>query len=136
MAKEERLNKIMYKLLIIVIKSIPFIIAAFYILDLLLQFFGIDTVVLGYIAHITIIPWLFMYLSSFVFKFCIVHRLPLYYILIEDIVVIADSYIGLPVSTIAIYEIHFAIIGLFLFLILYLHQRETRYDRLDKRTTR
>ena len=110
----------------LLLKTIPFICALFYILDLILQFFGIDNYVLGYIANLTIISWIFMYLSSFVFQFCIVHRLPLYYILIEDLVVITDTYIGLPVSIIRMYEIHFAIIGIFIFLILYLHQKETK----------
>lgn len=117
-------NKTRYKLLLLLLKVLPFVMAAIYIIDLVLQFIGIDCIALGYIAHMTVLPWVFMYLASFVFEFCFIHRLPLYFVLIEDLFVIADTYIGFPVSTITIYSIHSIIVGLFIFLILYLHQND------------
>ena len=134
MVKEERLNKALYKLLIILLKTLPFIIAAIYILDLVLQFFDIDFVILSYIATVTVIPWLFMYLASWVFKFCIVHRLPLYYILVEDLMVVLDNYLHFPLSALVTYEIHFVLIGIFIFALLYYHQKQRKHVRSNKRT--
>ena len=134
MVKEERLNKALYKLLIILLKTLPFIIAAIYILDLVLQFFDIDFVILSYIATVTVIPWLFMYLSSWVFKFCIVHRLPLYYIVVEDLMVVLDNYLHFPLSALVIYEIHFVLIGIFIFALLYYHQKQRKHVGSSKRT--
>ena len=52
--------------------------------------FGIDLIAVGYFVHMSILPWIFMYLLSFIFKYCYVHRLPLYYILSSEILTTLD----------------------------------------------
>ena len=56
-----------------------------------------------------------MILSSIVFRFCYVHRLPLYYILINELTTVIDTYIGIPVSDINLLGIHLILIGLLIF---------------------
>lgn len=120
---EENLNKTLYKSILILLRFIPFIIALIYVVYTAFAFFGIDLIILGYLAHMSILPWIFIFLASFVFKFCIVHRLPLYYILVADSITTLDAYIGIPLEWFHLLMLHAIIVGGFIFLILYFHQK-------------
>lgn len=98
MAAEENLNKSMCKLLILMLKYIPMLISLVYVLNTALSYFYIDIPVLSNIAGMSILPWIFMYLSSIVFKFCLYHKMFLYYILVTDMINIIDYYINIPVE--------------------------------------
>lgn len=81
MAVEENLNKSMYKLLILMLKYIPMLISLVYVLNTALSYFYIDIPVLSNLAGMSILPWIFMYLSATVFRFCLYHKMFLHYIL-------------------------------------------------------
>ena len=120
---EENLNKTLYKSVLIFLRFIPFIIALIYVVYTAFAFFGIDLIILGYLAHMSILPWIFIFLASFVFRFCIVHRLPLYYIVVADSITTLDAYIGIPLEWFHLLMLHAIIVGGFIFLILYFHQK-------------
>lgn len=127
MVKGESLrNKSLYKTLLILLKYIPIIIALFYIVNTLGALFGIDLPVLSNIAGMSLLTWVFMYLAALVFKFCIYHRMFLYYILVTDIINIIDYYIGIPVDSYGIVMIHSVIIGILLFIILYFYVKRNK----------
>ena len=127
MVKGESLrNKRLYKTLLILLKYIPIIIALFYIVNTLGALFGIDLPVLSNIAGMSLLTWVFMYLAALVFKFCIYHRMFLYYILVTDIINIIDYYIGIPVDSYGIVMIHSVIIGILLFIILYFYVKHNK----------
>lgn len=123
MVREEKCvrSKSLHKLLIIVIKYIPMTISMFYILNTILCWLGIDAPVLSNIAGVSLFTWLFIYISSVVFQFCIYHKMFLYYILIEDLLNIYDFYFGIPISNDKILEIHSVLIGILLFSILFIY---------------
>lgn len=135
MVKEEKCvrSKSLHKLLIIVIKYIPMTISMFYILNTILCWLGIDAPVLSNIAGVSLFTWLFLFLSSVVFQFCIYHKMFLYYILIEDLLNIYDYYFGIPISNVKILEIHSVLIGILLFSILfvYLNNHVTKDNKGD-----
>ena len=120
---EENLNKTLYKSVLILLRFIPFIIALIYVVYTASAFFGIDLIILGYLAHMSILPWMFIFLASFVFRFCIVHRLPLYYIVVADSITTLDAYVGIPLEWFHLLMLHAIIVGGFIFLILYFHQK-------------
>lgn len=127
MVKGESLrNKSLYKTLLILLKYIPIIIALFYIVNTLGALFGIDLPVLNNIAGMSLLTWVFMYLAALVFKFCIYHRMFLYYILVTDIINIIDYYIGIPVDSYGIVMIHSVVIGILLFIILYFYVKHNK----------
>ena len=90
---QKSLNKALYKIELYVIKIIPYLLAIFYLLNTTLSYFYIDVPLLSYIAGVSLLPLLFFYITSFVFKFCIYHRLPIYYIFINWIITILDYYL-------------------------------------------
>ena len=75
-------SNITHKMLILVVKYIPLVMSLFYILNTALCWFNIDAPILSNIAGVSLFTWLFIYLSSVVFQFCIYHKMFLYYILI------------------------------------------------------
>jgi hypothetical protein len=96
MVREEELkNRVANKLFILLIKYILHILGFLYLVYTILGFLGIDAIVIGYFAHVTVLPWMILYAISIRFKFCYVHRIPLYYIALNDIITVSDHYINL-----------------------------------------
>ena len=116
-------EKTIHRLEIAVIRTIPMWLAAIALLDTILSYFDIQTPALSYIGGVSLLPLLFLYLSSYAFRFCAYHRMFLHYVSVTVVVNIYDYYIGIPVSDKAMFMIYMVITGLFLFLILYFHQK-------------
>ena len=106
----------LHKLLLLVLKYIPMVIALCYMLNTM---FYIEP--LSNIAGVSLLTWIFLYLASVVFEFCSYHRMFLWYILIDDILNIVDYYWNIPISTDNLIRIHniLAVITLFIVLVLY-----------------
>lgn len=102
------------------------IISSCYVLNTILALAGIDFPILSIISGMSILTWLFMYLAAIVFRFCKYHRMFLWFILSEDIINTIDYYIDLPISDFNMFAINFAIIGIFLFIILYLYVKSNK----------
>ena len=117
-------NKLYYKLFIVVLKYIPLLIALCYILNTVMALFGIYIEPLSNIAGVSLLTWIFLYIATYVFKFCIYHRMFLWYILIDDLLNIIDYYYELPIETSNLLIIHNSIIGIFLFIILYIYVKD------------
>ena len=127
MAVEERLrSKYLYKILLITLKYIPLIITGFYVLNTTLNILEIDAPVISNLAGVSLLTWIFLLLSNIVFKFCIYHRVFLYYILIVDLFNIIDYYVGIPLYQYEYIAIHSVLIGITLFLSIYFHVKSNK----------
>lgn len=126
---ENGVGKTLYKIELLIIKVIPFVIMSCYVTNSILSYFHIDASILAITGGLSILTWLFLYVSSFVFKFCIYHRLPLYYILISDILAYYDNLVGIPISNKELFVLNISIIGLFILLIVYF-----KYKQHEQRT--
>ena len=81
MAVEEKLrNKSLYKLQLILLKAMPMCMAFFCWLNTLLSYFDIDCEILTHVGGCSVITLIFIYLSSYVFRFCEYHRMFLHYV--------------------------------------------------------
>ena len=99
MEKEVTLeNSLKNKLFLILIKYVFHLLAFIYAIGTLLQFIGIDIPEMGCFFHISLISWLIFMKISYKFKFCYVHRLPLYYIAVNESITNIDYYIGIPIE--------------------------------------
>lgn len=63
-----------------------------------LYYIGIDVVVLSCISGISIIPLIFILVASFVFHFCLYHRIFLYYVALSDVINWIDYLFNIPIS--------------------------------------
>lgn len=68
------------------------------LLNSILSYFNIDLVILSYIGGVSLIPILFIYITSYTFKFCEYHRMFLHYIVVTWIINIIDLYIGISIN--------------------------------------
>lgn len=128
---EGGVGKTLYKFELLIIKVIPFIIMSLYVANSIFSYFNIDAPILAITGGLSILTWLFLYVSSFVFKFCIYHRIPLYYILISDILAYYDNIIGIPVSNKELFVLNISIVGVFILLIVFFKfkQHESRTSK-------
>ena len=128
MAKVERKRKLLYKSLIFLLKIIPMLLAFCTLLNTALWFFGINLGILSYIGGTSLLPLLFIYIASYAFEFCAYHRMFLNYVVVNNIISIIDYYCGIGFG----FLVYLVIAGIFLYLILYLHQREKKNEKCSK----
>lgn len=122
-------SKYLYKIELYLIKVIPIVISMVYLLSTVLSYFDMDWPVLSYLGGMSILPLLFLYVSSYVFRFCEYHRMFLHYISLNWILDVVDYNYGIPLSNRNLFLLYMIITGIFLFLILYMHQREVKKQR-------
>lgn len=117
---------LLHSIVIKVLKVIPMLLALTALLNTLLSYFYVEVPLLSYIGGVSILPLLFLYLSSYAFGFCSYHRMFLHYGLINWVLNIYDYYIGIPLSDKELLMFYLIITGVFLFIILYLHQKSLK----------
>lgn len=114
-------NKSLYKIELYLLKVIPMLLAAIYLINTVLSYYDVIIPVLSYIGGLSLIPLVFMYTSSYVFRFCSYHRMFLHYIVVNDLINLTDYYYTLPISDWELFILHMSIAGISLFIILYLY---------------
>lgn len=132
MVKEETyVGKGLYKLELICIKVIPYFIVLCYVGNTISSYLYKELPIFSFIGSLSILPMLFLYLSSFVFRFCIYHRLPLYYCFISDCISLYDLYVGIPISNRNLFVLNMMILGIFVLLLVYFKfkQHESRTSK-------
>lgn len=125
-------NKGLYKMELYLLKVMPMLLAAIYLINTVLSYYDVIVPALSYIGGLSFIPLLFMYISSYVFRFCGYHRMFLHYIVINDLINLIDYYYTLPISDWELLVLHMSIAGISLFIILYLYVKSNRkYAKRD-----
>jgi len=104
-----------HKSYLVLTKYIPHFIAFIYVIYTLLGFLGVDLIGLGHLVHVSLMSWIYFYLNSLVFNYCYVHRLPLYYIALNEILVTVDNYYRIPITDYNLLIIHIILIGILIF---------------------
>ena len=126
---EVKPNIKLYKIELYLLKIMPMLLALVNFINIVLSFNSIDIPLLSYIGGISFIPLVFLYISSYVFKFCEYHRIFLHYVVICNLINIYDYYIGIPITNKSLLILHLIIAGICLIIILYL------YVKTNKKTT-
>lgn len=117
---ETGVTKALYKIELYLIKIIPYIIATCCLLNTILSYFSIDFVIFSTFGGISILTAVFLIISSFVFKFCIYHRIPIYYTIVSNIISYIDCTIGIPVSNRELFTVYLALTDISMLLFIYL----------------
>lgn len=100
--------------------------AVMYLTNTVLSYFYIERREISYLSSLGIIPWAFIMLASYRLKFCEYHRMFLWYILVNNLICWIDEKFILPIDNWDYFLLHIIIAGVFLFLMLYFHQRHRR----------
>lgn len=117
MEENQKLNR---KLLVIFkwsLKLIPMILAGLQGLNTIISYFGIHIKAFAHCFVFCLIG--FVYVASYLLKFCEYHRMFLHYIVIIYIINCIDYYIGIPINDYDLLILYSIITIISLFLILY-----------------
>ena len=119
--EEKQINKHLYKIELLLLKYIPFILALLHFSNTILSYFNLEYRIINYLADVSIIPLVFLYISSYVFKFCSYHRIFLHYIVINNLICVYDVYFGIPVSDLNYLVLHILILFIIMFIAVLLY---------------
>lgn len=128
-------SKTLYKILLGLLKVLPALTALFYFIGTLFSICGIELSILSTISGQSILSLLFMYITSYVFRFCSYHRMFLHYIVIIDIINYIDYNIGIPIDNKCMLMLISLITAIFLFISLYLHLKSKKNETNTKEST-
>ena len=115
---EANLSLKLVKLFRIYLKLIPIILSTLSFLNCVVAYFGIELKLLAHSFMFFLIS--FIYVASYVLKFCEYHRMFLHYIVVIYIINCIDYYIGIPFNDIEILIITFIFTFITLIITLYL----------------
>jgi hypothetical protein len=128
-------NKNLYKVFISTIKFIPNFLAVTKILGLFLSHIGIQSFLVTCIGGTSIAFLVLLYLISHVFKFCSLYRLSLNYVTLITCLSMIDWYIGIPISTEAMWELYTINSGVFMtswIVIWYKNRKNPKIDHIKQ----
>lgn len=129
MRVEENLkSKSLYKVFLLFLKCIPFVLALGNVLNTIFSYFCIELVFLTYMSSIGFIPMLFMYLAAYVFRFCIYHRIFLDYTSLSTCITIYDYYVGIPIIDAGIMTLQLALFFIAIVVALITHLKQKKHD--------
>lgn len=131
---EEKSSNLKHKSYLLLLKYLPHLIAFLLMVYTLLQFADIDAIIIGYIINYILIGYVFI--CSIIFKFCYVHRLPIYYYIVNELTSVIDNYvIQIPVSEKGLLGIHLTFIGIIIFCYTKYYLKYGRSNKVCFKTT-
>jgi len=96
--QEKSVNKHLYKILIYVLKYIPFILALMETVFVVLNYYELPHYYLNVFGGFSICFIITLYLQSYIFQFCSWHRVPIHYVLLSNIIALIDDIVKIPLS--------------------------------------
>ena len=132
LVEESSVRKSLYKVFLLLLTFLPFLLALVSVLNTVLSYFCIDLVILPYIGSVSLLPLIFMYLAAFVFKFCIYHRIFLDYTIVSTGLAVYDYYIGIPITNTSIVTLQLVLFFIAIVIALIAHIKEKKHDEVIK----
>lgn len=127
MAAEASLrNKALYKIQLYLLKVIPMVMAFICLINTVTSYYDIDLPILAYIASNSILTIVFFYVSSYVFRFCMFHRMFIHYNTLMWLLNIYDMYVGIPIDDRELLSVYLIVTVVFMFIILYIYVKNHR----------
>ena len=127
-AEGNSLKRSNYKVFLFINKYLPYVISLLYMVNTLLSLFGIDLIIFSMLGGLSLLPIIYFISVSFTFRYCLYHRLPIYYIILNDSINWLDYHIGIPILD--MYFIACSIVLMFIFIvvttILYLKEKKRK----------
>jgi len=118
-AQNQSLNKRLYKLLIVILKYTPIALSLDNILYSLLSYYEYKCYFLSYLGGVSILFLIILYIISYVFRFCYLYRIPLYYITITSAIALYDEYIGIDLTDLQMIRVYVSAFGLGIIALIY-----------------
>ena len=124
-------NKNLYKLFLSVVKYTPLTVAIIHTTALIFHYFGIQAVLLSCIGGISILFIIMLYIISYVFKFCYLYRVPLWYLSIILSVNILRSIGLLSLQLLGLYRLYAIVFGIFILVFIIYMYKNRKNPKID-----
>lgn len=108
------MNKLTHQTTMIALKWLPAVMAFSFLGNTICTYFQSSMQAVVHYVGLVIAPFAFLYLTSFVFKFCWYHRIFIHYVVIVEMLNITDWYFRIPLSNEWMCRVHFIISAIFL----------------------
>lgn len=122
-------SKALYKITLLTLKMLPMIMSFSYLIMFILANTIEDYVIIPHILGTVIAPLVFVYLTSYVFKFCAFHRMFIHYYAFVELLNVTDYYIRIPISDEAITLLHDSVTIIFLISIVVTYIYKYKKDK-------
>lgn len=127
-AEENLLKRSNYKIFLFINRYLPYVISLLYMVNTLLYLFGVDLAIFSILGGMSILPMIYFISVSFTFKYCLYHRLPLYYVILNDSINWLEYTIGIPITNTMFISISLILMLLTIIIstILYLKEKKRK----------
>lgn len=125
-------SKALYKLTLDTLKVLPMVMAFSYLAMFALANTIEDLVIIPHLLGTVIAPLVFLYLTSYVFKFCAFHRMFIHYYAFIELLNVTDYYIRIPISDEAITTLHDSVTIVFLVMVVITYIIKFKKDKCLK----
>jgi hypothetical protein len=116
-------NKNLYKIFLSIVKYTPMTIAITHVTALVIHYLGLTSAVLACLGGVSILFIILLYIMSYVFKFCYLYRVPLWYVTATLIINILRSVGIITLELIPLYRLYAIIFGIFLVIfVIYMYK--------------
>lgn len=133
MSSENNLkSKALYKVTLGSLRVLPMIMAFSYLAMFALANTIEDLVIIPHLLGTVIAPLVFLYLTSYVFKFCAFHRMFIHYYAFIELLNVTDYYIRIPISDEAITTLHDSVTIVFLVMVVITYIIKFKKDKCLK----
>lgn len=112
-------NKNLYKVFLLILKAIPFILAINETLFTILRYYDINCYNLSIFRGFSVLFIVTLYLLSYIFRYCKWHRIPLHYVCTVNMIAYYDEQIGIPISDLQMLRVYLIIAGISLISFIY-----------------
>lgn len=126
----QRLNNYDYKIFLIILKVLPFLLSFIYFIEIILDYIKIDCSILSLFGFTSILPLIFLYASSYVFRFCVYHRMFLHYVGFITIYNAVDLYYKIPLNRTDSFATLMIITFIFMVITLYRYLKDKKGGKL------
>lgn len=128
----QSLNKYLYKVFLIVTKYTPITLSLLFVINLFCNYYKVSMPILSYLGGASFIFLALLYLMSWVFQFCHLYRIPLYYITIGNIIGLLNYGFDYPVRAVVMARIYCILTGVMIFIYIWLVYKNRNKPKVDR----
>lgn len=113
-------NKRLYKLLIIILRYTPVVLSMNDILHSILSYYNINCSILSCLGGVSLAFLGILYIISYVFRFCYLYRIPLYFVTLTNLIALYDLYVGINIGDLQMLRVYLVLFGISMISFIYL----------------
>lgn len=128
---DKNINKYLYKIFLVFAKYLPAGLSVVYIINLVANYLSVNLTICMYLGGVSFPFICLLYLIAFVFKFCHLYKIPLYFLTFGNVVGALYSFKLIPITVIGMYRIYFIVTGLTIVLYIFIMYKNRNNPKID-----